>query len=219
MLNNQEHWNNIYTKNRPDEVSWFQKEPRVSLELIKTLGNHKASIIDVGAGASVLALNLLKLGYSNLSVLDISQKAIEHAQKQLADQAVKIQWHISDVIDFIPVHQFDIWHDRAVFHFLIEQKSRELYIKTLKNSLNDEGYAIIATFAKDGPKKCSGLDIVQYDSLSMQHELGDEFTLIKNCSEVHLTPKNNEQQFNYFLFQYKKNKTITDYFLLNPQGV
>jgi 2-polyprenyl-3-methyl-5-hydroxy-6-metoxy-1,4-benzoquinol methylase len=204
IKNRQEHWDDIYTKNHPDEVSWYQKEPTISLKVIRRLSNNKTHIIDIGGGASVLTDCLLKLGYSNVSVLDISKKAIDHAKRRLAEQAVKVEWYVKDITDFIPSHPYDIWHDRAVFHFLVDSKSRNLYIKTLKNALRAEGYALIATFAKDGPKKCSGLDIVQYDSLSMQHELGDEFTLLEHQSEIHLTPKGNEQHFNYFLFQRNK---------------
>ncbi len=202
--NSQEYWDDIYTKNQPDEVSWFQKEPAISLKIIQNISNNKTQIIDIGGGASVLTDYLLTLGYSNVAVLDISKKAIEHAKKRLAELAVKVEWYVKDITDFIPSHLYDIWHDRAVFHFLVDPKSRGFYVKTLKNSLKAEGYAIIATFAKDGPKKCSGLDIVQYDSLSIQHELGDEFTLIEHQSESHLTPKGNEQHFNYFLFQRQK---------------
>lgn len=202
--NSQEYWDDVYTKNRPDEVSWFQKEPTISLNLIQKLSNNKAQVIDIGGGASVLADYLLKLGYSNIAVLDISKKAIDHTKTRLVNQAVKVEWYVKDITDFIPSHPYDIWHDRAVFHFLVDPKSRALYIKTLKNTLRPEGYALIATFAKDGPKKCSGLDIMQYDSLSIQHELGDEFTLIEHQSEIHLTPKGNEQLFNYFLFQRHK---------------
>jgi len=199
-----EHWDDIYTKNHPEEVSWFQKEPTISLNIIQRLSNNKAHIIDIGGGASVLTDYLLKIGYSNVSVLDISKKAIEHAKRRLAEQAVKVEWYVQNVTDFTPSYLYDIWHDRAVFHFLLDSKSRNLYINTLKKALKDDGYALIATFAKDGPKKCSGLDIVRHDSLSIQHELGDEFTLLENQSEIHLTPKGKEQHFNYFLFQRHK---------------
>lgn len=204
----QEYWDDIYIKNRPDEVSWFQKEPDISLKIIQRISNNKTQIIDVGGGASVLTDYLLQLGYSNVAVLDISKKAIDHAKRRLAELAIKVEWHVKDITDFIPSHPYDIWHDRAVFHFLTDKKSRELYIKTLKNTLRAEGYVIIATFAKDGPKKCSGLDIVQYDSLSIQHEFGDEFTLVEDYPEIHLTPKGNEQHFSYFLFQFHKKNAI-----------
>jgi 2-polyprenyl-3-methyl-5-hydroxy-6-metoxy-1,4-benzoquinol methylase len=202
IKSNQEYWDNIYTKNRPDEVSWFQKEPTLSLNLIQRLSDNNASIIDIGGGASVLADCLLKLSYSNIAVLDISEMAIDHTKRRLEEHATKVEWYVKDISDFIPSHQFDIWHDRAVFHFLMDPKSRALYIKALKNTLRARGYAIIATFAQDGPKKCSGLDIVQYDGLSMQHELGDEFELLEHQFEMHLTPKGNQQHFNYFLFQF-----------------
>lgn len=197
----QKHWDNIYTKNSPQDVSWFQKKPAMSLNIIQRISNYKAKIIDVGGGASVLADFLLKLGYSNIAVLDISDTVILHAKKRLADKAARIEWYVKDITDFVPSHRYDIWHDRAVFHFLTDKKSRDLYVKSLKDALPPGGYAIIATFAKDGPKKCSGLAIVQYDSLSIQHELGDDFILLENQSEMHLTPKGSEQHFIYFLFQ------------------
>lgn len=198
---NQQYWNNIYTKNNPNEVSWFQQEPFISLQLIKRVSNNTARILDVGGGASVLTDYLLKSNFTNIGVLDISDKAMDHAKKRLAEQAGKVEWYVKDITDFVSSHPYDIWHDRAVFHFLTNSKSRALYIKTLKNTLNPGGYAIIATFAKEGPTQCSGLDIVQYDNSSIQHELGDDFILIDSQSDIHITPKNREQHFNYFLFK------------------
>lgn len=197
-----QYWDDIYTKNIPQEVSWFQKEPTISLKIIQSINNN-ARIIDVGGGASTLVDCLLKLGYSDLAVLDISDKAILYAKSRLDDQANKVKWYVNDVTSFIPSDRYDIWHDRAVFHFLTDKNSRELYVKTLKNTLEPGGHAIIATFAKDGPKKCSGLDIIQYDNQSMQNELGNEFILLENKYESHLTPKGHTQHFIYFLFQYQ----------------
>ena len=199
--NSKQHWNEIYTKNLPEEVSWFQKEPTISLEMIQRVGNNKSRIIDVGGGASTLAGYLLKNGYSNVGVLDISDKAIEYIKVKLANQADKIEWYVDDITNFVSPHPYDIWHDRAVFHFLTDKESRGLYVKTLKNTLNSGAHAIIATFAKNGPTKCSGLDITQYDAASMQAELGSEFLLLENQYETHKTPKGNEQHFIYFLFK------------------
>lgn len=196
-----QHWDEVYTKNLPEEVSWFQKEPTASLQFIHNIGNKKSRIIDVGGGASTLTEHLLKSGYSNVAVLDISGKAIEYAKEKLTNQSDKVEWYIDDITKFVSPYPYDIWHDRAVFHFLTDKASRELYLKTLKNTVHSGGHVIIATFAKDGPTKCSGLDIVQYDSVSMQHELGDEFLLLENQFEAHQTPKGNKQHFIYFLFQ------------------
>jgi len=122
---------------------------------------------------------------------------------RLVDQAGKVEWYESDITQFIPLHKYDIWHDRAVFHFLTDKKSRESYIMALKNTIESGGHIIIATFTKDGPKKCSGLDIVQYDNLSIQQELGNEFILLESQSEIHHTPAGYEQRFMYFVFQRK----------------
>lgn len=201
--NTKSHWEGIYTEKPPQDVSWFQQEPTISLKIIQRIGDKNARIIDVGGGASVLVDHLLKLGYSNLAVLDISGKAIEYVKKRLSDQATKIEWFEKDITEFIPLHTYDIWHDRAVFHFLIDIKSRQLYINALKNTVKSGSHVIIATFAKDGPTKCSGLDIVQYDNRSIQHELGNEFILLESQFETHITPAGREQHFIYFIFQRK----------------
>lgn len=199
----QAYWDKIYQEKDPMEVSWYQNEPDVSLNFItKLTGKTKeAQIIDVGGGASVLIDYLLNLGFSNVAVLDISLNAINYSKDRLSERASMVEWYVSDVTEFSSLHLYDIWHDRAVFHFLLEPSQRAKYVKTLKNTLRKGGYAIIATFAKDGPKKCSGLDIVQYDSTSIQSELGDSFKLLNQQSEIHITPNGSEQHFNYFLFQ------------------
>ncbi|HAT1926169.1 TPA: class I SAM-dependent methyltransferase [Legionella pneumophila] len=201
--NTKSHWQSIYTEKLPQDVSWFQQEPTISLKLIQRFCDKNAQIIDVGGGASVLVDHLLKLGYSNLAVLDISGKAIEHAKKRLHDQAIKVKWFEKDITEFIPPHTYDIWHDRAVFHFLTDIKSRQLYVNVLKKSIKPGAYSIIATFAKDGPTQCSGLDIVQYDESSIRDELGDGFVLLESQFEVHITPAGREQRFIYFAFQRK----------------
>jgi len=197
------HWDNIYTNKPPQEVSWYQQEPTVSLEIIQHFSDKNARIIDIGGGMSVLIDYLLKAGYANLALLDISGKAIEHVRKRLSDQASTIEWFEKDITEFAPPHIYDIWHDRAVFHFLTDIKSRQLYVNVLKNAVKSGSYIIIAAFAKDGPQKCSGLDIVQYDEPSIQYELGDEFILLDSQSEKHITPAGKEQHFIYFIFQRK----------------
>lgn len=197
------HWENIYTEKLPQEVSWYQQEPTVSLEIIRHFSDKSARIIDIGGGVSVLIDHLLKRGYSNLALLDISAKALEHVKNRLSDQAAKIEWFEKDITEFVPPHTYDIWHDRAVFHFLTDIKSRQLYVNVLKNAVKPGSHIIIAAFAKDGPKKCSGLDTVQYDNASIQHELGDEFILLDSQPETHITPAGKEQRFIYFVFQRK----------------
>jgi len=197
------HWENVYTEKQPQEVSWYQKEPTVSLEIIKHFSDKNSRIIDIGGGTSMLIDYLLKIGYSNLALLDISSKAIEHVRNRIADGASNIEWFEKDITEFVPPHPYDIWHDRAVFHFLTDIESRQLYVKVLKNAVKLGAHIIIAAFAKGGPKKCSGLDIVQYDNPSIQLELGDNFILIDSKFETHITPSGNEQQFTYFVFQRK----------------
>ncbi|OPZ23751.1 MAG: bifunctional 3-demethylubiquinone-9 3-methyltransferase/ 2-octaprenyl-6-hydroxy phenol methylase [bacterium ADurb.BinA186] len=195
------HWENIYNLRSPKELSWFQNEPAMSLKLIKSISNNQTHIIDVGAGTSTLVDALVIDGYSNLAVLDISGTAIELVKRRLGEQANKIEWYKNDIRHFAPVYKYDVWHDRAVFHFLIDEESRKSYVTTLKKTVKKGGHLIIATFAKDGPKKCSGLDIVQYDSASIALMLGDGFKLLKTDLEMHLTPKGDKQLFNYFLFE------------------
>ena len=201
--NTKQHWEKIYEEKDPREVSWFQVEPVISLKILKRISDNHDQIIDVGGGASVLVDHLLKLGYSKVAVLDISGKAIEHAKKRLRDLSDKVEWYEKDVTQFTPPHPYDVWHDRAVFHFLTDRQSRESYLNAVKSTIKSGGHVIIATFAKDGPKKCSGLDIVQYDSSSIQNELGDEFILLESQLENHITPSGNEQRFNYFIFRRK----------------
>lgn len=196
-----EHWEKIYSEKLPQEVSWYQSEPTISLQIIENIGDRNSRIIDVGAGESVLVDNLIDLGYLNISVLDISAKAIDLVKQRLKEKAKNIEWYEQDITQFIPLHTYDIWHDRAVFHFLTNQESRNAYIDVVKNSTKKESYVIIATFSKDGPQKCSGLDIVQYDDSTIQKEFGNQFELLASQTEKHMTPAGNEQQFIYFLFR------------------
>jgi len=199
--NSKKHWEKVYTQKNPNEVSWFQNEPTVSKKIIQSVSNNLASVIDVGGGASLLVDYLIKLGYTNVAVLDISDKAIQYAKARLGDQANSVEWFVEDITQFTPPHTYNVWHDRAVFHFLIDEQSRKSYVEVLRNAIMVGGYVIIATFAKDGPKKCSGLDIVQYDENSIQYELGNDFVLLDSEYETHITPNKAEQHFIYFTFQ------------------
>ncbi len=208
MIDRKTYWRNVYQEKSPLKVSWYQKEAKISLELIRrTEVTNNEGIIDVGGGASVLVDNLQKESFTNLAVLDISENALATAKKRLGDSAKSIEWLVADITQFDAAHKFSLWHDRAVFHFLTDHSDRKNYVKTLKNSLRPEGHLIIATFAIGGPDKCSGLEIVQYDSEKMIAELGEDFELVEERNEVHITPSNKEQKFIFFRFlKVPKNK-------------
>ena len=201
MSDRKEHWENIYKDKSPLEVSWYVNEPILSLQLIAdTQVTLDSPVIDVGGGASVLVDNLCDKGYSYLSVLDISANALACVKDRLGDRADKVEWFDDDVTCFNSPHQFAVWHDRAVFHFLQEESDRRAYVGVLKRSLEPKGHVIIAAFAIGGPMQCSGLDIVQYDAEKLQAELGEDFELLEEKSELHITPANKEQKFAYFHF-------------------
>ena len=196
------HWETIYTDLLPDEVSWYQKEPALSLELIRRAGlGPDGAIIDIGGGAAVLVDGLLAAGYWNVTVLDLSAHALAHATQRLGARAKQVEWIEADVTEVVLPRVYDLWHDRAVFHFLTEAGDRNKYLETMKCGVQDGGHAIIATFAIGGPTKCSGLEIVQYDAQKLSGELGPEFMLIDQRAERHVTPMGKEQQFSYFLFR------------------
>jgi 2-polyprenyl-3-methyl-5-hydroxy-6-metoxy-1,4-benzoquinol methylase len=200
-MNRKSHWEDIYHNKSPLEVSWYQKEPAISLQLINNAEiSTDAAIIDIGGGASILVDHLNERGFKHLAVLDISGNALAYAKKRLASAADDIEWFEADITTFQSPHQFDLWHDRAVFHFLTEANDRKRYIKTLKQTLKPGGHLIMAAFAIGGPTKCSGLDIVQYDANKLLAELGNGFSLAEENTEIHLTPTNQEQQFAYFRF-------------------
>jgi SAM-dependent methyltransferase len=196
-----EHWNQVYQTKAPDDVSWFQTRPATSLRLIEACGFSKVDgIIDVGGGASVLVDALLDAGFTKLAVLDISATALDHAKRRLGARAGAVDWFAADVTTFTPPRQFSLWHDRAVFHFLTEKADRQKYVATIKRTLTPDGHAVIATFAIDGPEKCSGLKVSRYGAPTICAELGAEFQLLQQVNETHVTPWNTEQRFSYFRF-------------------
>ena len=204
MTDRKEHWDHVYQDKSALEVSWYQQKPALSLEMIKHTGVVKTSaIIDIGGGASTLVDCLLSDGFTNISVLDISANALRQAQQRLGSKAGNIHWLVTDITSFIAAAKFDLWHDRAVFHFLTENADRLAYVSVLKRSLQPGGHVIMAAFGIGGPVKCSGLDIVQYDANKLCNELGVEFTLVEEASEIHLTPAGKEQKFGYFRFSYQ----------------
>lgn len=204
MSDRKDHWEGIYKDKSPLEVGWYVSKPVLSLQLINdTQVALDAPIIDVGGGASVLVDHLCDKGYSNLSVLDISENALSSVKNRLGDKGNNVEWYVEDVTCFNPPHQFSVWHDRAVFHFLTEKSDRLSYVDVLKRALVPNGHIIIAAFAIGGPLQCSGLDIVQYDAEKLIAELGENFELIEQSNEIHVTPSNVEQKFSYFRFRVK----------------
>lgn len=202
-MNRQQHWNQVYETKGPLDVSWYQRRPEFSLALIAATEMSKgAGIIDVGGGASVLVDCLLDDGYSRLAVLDLSGTALSHSRARLGARAAAVEWFEADVTTFKPPHRFGLWHDRAVFHFLTAADDRRGYVATLRQTLQPGGTVIIATFALDGPPKCSGLDVVRYDEPSILAELGPEFRLQEVRRETHVTPWESEQRFIYFRLQW-----------------
>ena len=173
----------------------------MSLRLIKAVRSDKnGGIIDVGGGASSLVDFLLDGGYSNVAVLDLSGVALGIAKQRLGSRADSVAWFEADITKFTPPRRYGIWHDRAVFHFLTDAADRRKYVQTLMRALAPDGHVIIATFAKDGPLKCSGLDICRYDAPAIRAELGPDFKFTEQADEIHVTPWNTEQKFSYFQF-------------------
>lgn len=197
------HWEKVYTTKAPEEVSWTQEIPRTSLDFIAALAPDKnAKIIDIGGGDSRLADFLLDEGYIDISVLDISEKALDKAKKRLGEKAEKIKWIVSDITEFEPDESYDIWHDRATFHFLTRRKHIEKYTRTARQAI--KGALVLGTFSENGPKKCSGLDIRQYSEKEMEHLLTAEgFEKIKCITEDHTTPFGTTQ--NFLFCSYRKN--------------
>lgn len=198
-MDHKQHWEQIYSTKPSDAVSWFQDHADQSLRLIhNTRLGRNAAIIDVGAGASTLVDDLLAEGYTDLTVLDLSPAALMVAKQRLAKHAECVRWAEGDVTRAeFPVHRFDIWHDRAVFHFLTEPADRQAYVEQVVRSVRPGGHVIIATFAEDGPEKCSGLPVVRYQPESLHAEFGDAFLLVGHEKEAHHTPSGAVQQFVY----------------------
>jgi trans-aconitate methyltransferase len=197
-----DHWDNVYGSKAAEAVSWYQRRPELSLELIAASGvDRDAGVIDVGGGASTLVDCLLDEGYASLAVLDWSGKALAQARRRLGDRAAAVQWLEADVTDFVPPRRYGLCHDRAVFHFLTDAADRSRYVSCLKRALEPDGHIVIATFAPDGPMKCSGLEVLRHDEASLQRELGHEFALRESRRETHLTPRQAQQGFLYARFQ------------------
>jgi 2-polyprenyl-3-methyl-5-hydroxy-6-metoxy-1,4-benzoquinol methylase len=205
-LDTKTHWESIYASKAPDEVSWFQREPKVSLRLIRTVApSREAAIIDVGGGASNLVDKLIAAGYRNITVLDIASAGLAHAQARLGDSSRDVRWICGDLLQVrLPFQAFDAWHDRAVFHFLTSPKERRAYVEQVMHAVRPNGHVVISTFAEDGPTRCSGLDVARYSAADLHAEFGKAFKLIDTVREQHVAPSGVRQSFQYCVctFQY-----------------
>lgn len=198
-MNAQEHWDRVYSTRAPDQVSWFQPHLETSLALIERVGdNRAASIIDVGGGASTLVDDLIARGYRHITVLDISRAAIDLARKRLRETSPSVQWLCADVTQAaFAARAYDVWHDRAVFHFLTTPDQRLGYVRNVISAVKPGGHVIVGAFGPEGPTKCSGLDVIRYDAGSLHREFGRRFRLVGSSKELHHTPFGTTQQFLY----------------------
>ncbi len=195
-------WERLYHTVAPTELSWYQEHPRLSLALIQSTGASTAGqIIDVGGGTSRLVDELLAEGYQHVTVLDIAGSALELARQRLGSRAAAVTWVEADItrVD-LPRDGYDVWHDRATFHFLLQPEERRRYVETLRYAVRSDGYMIMATFAHEGPTRCSGLNVVRYNPASLADEFGTEFELVHWMRELHRTPLGVEQAFLYCSF-------------------
>lgn len=201
-MNRKKHWEEIYTTKDLQDVSWYQMMPVTSLNLITSSNLPKdAAIIDIGGGDSFLVDHLLDLGYKDITVLDISQQAIDKAKKRLGERQTEVTWIVTDITDFTSQKRYDLWHDRAAFHFLTAQNDINTYASTLSQSIQENGTAIIGTFSKSGPKKCSGIDIKQYSQNEFEMVFGETFSTKGFINVDHLTPTKKEQNFNFITLE------------------
>jgi len=198
-MDKQSHWEKIYTEKAPDAVSWYRRHLDTSLDLIERVAaDHSVSIIDVGGGESTLVDDLFTRVYQDITVLDISLTAIDANKKRLGDISNRMNWLVADITrSDLPPDAYDIWHDRAVFHFLTTQSDRVAYVRQVARSVRKGGHVIVGTFGPEGPTKCSGLDVVRYDAESLHGEFGVQFKLLGSSKELHHTPFGTVQQFLY----------------------
>jgi ubiquinone/menaquinone biosynthesis C-methylase UbiE len=206
-MQSRQHWEQVYTTKSENSVSWFQEHARQSVQLILNTGVSKtASIIDVGGGASTLVDDLLIAGYQHIAVLDLSEAALSASRTRLGERASGVNWIAGDITQLaLPRHAFDVWHDRAVFHFLTTRKEREAYVEAVLRAVKPGGHVIVATFAEDGPEKCSGLPVMRYSADGLHAEFGAPFTLLQQEREEHHTPFGTVQKFIYCLCRKEAN--------------
>ncbi|UWU69500.1 trans-aconitate 2-methyltransferase [Bradyrhizobium sp. NC92] len=202
MSDRSTHWDHVYATKGEAEVSWYQDSPAISLAMIRAAGSDRdTAIIDIGGGASRLVDALLQDGYRDVAVLDLSANALEAAKKRIGQAASTVDWIVADATTWHPARTYDVWHDRAAFHFLTDPRDRAAYVERLRSTVKPGGHVIIATFAPDGPEKCSGLPVQRHDSASLAAELGPDFELIETRSETHHTPWGSSQAFQFSRFK------------------
>jgi SAM-dependent methyltransferase len=195
----QKHWQDKYQTDAFDSVSWYQKKPQFSLNLIQKYAKVDDTIIDAGAGASCLVDYLLEIGFENITLLDISKTALDITKNRINNK--KIEFIVHDILEFKSAKKYQLWHDRAVFHFVRDEIEQQKYLDIVHQSLNNDGIFILATFDLKGPKECSNLEIAPYDSDKLKSILNNRFKLVDTIQEIHITPKDKEQIFNYFVLQ------------------
>ncbi len=202
-MNDKSHWEHIYQTKTPAQVSWFQEHAALSLQLIQGVKMEKtAHIIDVGGGTSPLVEDLLADGFRNITVLDISRAALDAAQRRLGPRTAGVTWMEADITRAdLPKDAYDLWHDRAVFHFLTKAEDRGRYVEVARRSIRMGGHVIMATFSLEGPSECSGLDTMRYDPQSLSRELGHDFQFVQSLPETHHTPFGSVQKFIYCHFR------------------
>lgn len=204
MSTGQEHWEKVYTTKQPHEVSWTQAVPTTSLQLLHTLSlPADAAIIDVGGGDSQLVDHLLAEGYNNLTVLDISAAALDRAKARLGDKAIQVNWVVQDITAFRPTTIYDVWHDRAAFHFLTTEEQIHTYLDLLRHHVKKGGYLLMGTFSENGPSICSGLPVQRYSAARLAELLQEDFDAIQFTTEDHTTPFNTTQNFLFGVFRRK----------------
>ena len=193
------HWEKVYKTKEPDAVSWYRAHLETSLALIERAAQSRsASIIDIGAGESTLVDDLLARGYDDITVFDVSETALEVTKKRLGSLAEQIKWIVADVTQVeLERSAYDVWHDRAVFHFLTSMEQRAAYVRNVAKAVKTGGHVIVSTFGPEGPTKCSGLEVSRYDAESLHGEFGPRFHLVESCEELHNTPFGATQQFLY----------------------
>ncbi len=197
-----EHWDRIYTTRSPDEVSWYEPAPVISPTLIAEACKEGAeSVIDIGGGASSLVDHALDLGIERVAVLDISEAGLAVSKRRLGNRADSVEWIVGDVTTLDDVGRFDVWHDRAVFHFLTDDEDRRHYVRLAERTVEPDGTAIMATFAADGPERCSGLDVRRYESAQLAMQCGPGFELAQTQYHLHITPGHVRQNFLYATFR------------------
>jgi trans-aconitate methyltransferase len=196
------HWDAVYDANPPDQVSWFERKPSVSLRLVESLASGpSAAVIDVGGGSSRLVDCLLEEGFADLTVLDVSERALASARARLGPPAKRVSFLHADVVRWEPARQFSVWHDRAVFHFLTARRDRDRYVEAAQRAVHSGGALVLATFAPDGPDRCSGLPVLRYSAAGLTAVFAPAFSLVEQHREVHRTPEGVDQPFTWAVFR------------------